>query len=89
MKIKPSTALRNEYNDISSYCKEQDQPVYITKNGEGDLVVMSIDYYTRREEQLDLREKLLEALMKKISGEKTYDLAEADERLKGLIDGNL
>ncbi len=89
MKIKPSTALRNEYNDISSYCKEQDQPVYITKNGEGDLVVMSIDYYTRREEQLDLREKLLEALMKKISGEKTYDLAEADERLKGLIDVNL
>ncbi|NYB72925.1 type II toxin-antitoxin system Phd/YefM family antitoxin [Sedimentibacter hydroxybenzoicus DSM 7310] len=89
MKIKPSTALRNEYNDISSYCKEQDQPVYITKNGEGDLVVMSIDYYTRREEQLDLREKLLEALMKKISGEKTCDLAEVDERLKGLIDGNL
>ena len=89
MKIKPSTSLRNEYNDISSYCKEQDQPVYITKNGEGDLVVMSIDYYTRREEQLDLREKLLEALMKKISGEKTYDLAEVDERLKGLIDGKL
>lgn len=89
MKIKPSTSLRNEYNDISSYCKEQDQPVYITKNGEGDLVVMSIDYYTRREEQLDLREKLLEALMKKISGEKTYDLAEVDERLKGLINGKL
>lgn len=89
MKIKPSTALRNEYNEISSYCKEKEQPVYITKNGEGDLVVMSIDYYTRREEQLDLREKLLEALMKKISGEKTYELNEVSERLNGLIDGKL
>lgn len=89
MIIKPSTSLRNEYNEISSYCKEKEQPVYITKNGEGDLVVMSIDLYRSREEQLDIREKLLEALMQKLNGAKTYSLEEANERLQDLLDEKL
>lgn len=87
--IKPSTSLRNEYNEISSYCKEKEQPVYITKNGEGDLVVMSIDLYNSREEQLEIREKLLEALMQKLNGAKTYLIEEVDERLQGLLDERL
>lgn len=89
MIIKPSTSLRNEYNEISSYCKEKEQPVYITKNGEGDLVVMSIDLYRSREEQLDIREKLLEALMQKLNGAKTYSLEEANKRLQDLLDEKL
>ena len=43
MMIKPSTCLRNEYNDIAEFCKLEKQPVFLTKNGEGDLVVMSIE----------------------------------------------
>lgn len=88
MIIKPSTALRNEYNDISRFCKEKMQPVFLTKNGEGDLVVMSIETYLYREEMLDLREKLLEAEAAKISGAKKYTIEEVSERLKGLINGN-
>lgn len=61
-------------NDISTFCKEKQQPVFITKNGEDDLVVMSIEYYTRREEMLDLREKLLEAEAQKLNGVKTYSI---------------
>lgn len=87
--IKPSTSLRNEFNEISSYCKEKEQPVYITKNGEGDLVVMSIDLYNSREEQLEIREKLLEALMQKLNGAKTYSIEEVNERLQGLLDEKL
>lgn len=89
MIIKPSTALRNEYNEISTYCKEKQQPIFITKNGVGDLVVMSIDLYTRKEEQFDLREKLLEAEMQKINGAKTYSIEEVSARLKGLINGKI
>ncbi len=87
MKIKPSTSLRNEYNEISNYCKESLEPIYLTKNGEGDLVVMSIEAYTYREEILDLREKLLDAEMEKINGAKSYSVDEVSERLRGLIDG--
>lgn len=89
MIIKPSTALRNEYNEISALCKEKQQPVFVTKNGEGDLVVMSIEYYTRREEMLDLREKLLEAEAQKLSGTKTYSIDEVSSRIRGLIHGDL
>ena len=89
MKIKPSTALRNEYNEISNYCKESMEPVYLTKNGEGDLVVMSIEAYTYREEILDLREKLLDAEMDRINGAKSYSIDEVSERLRKLIDGQI
>jgi len=87
--IKPSTALRNEYNSISELCKEKREPVFLTKNGEGDLVLMSIEAYQYREEMLDLREKLLSAEANRLSGAKTYTIAEVSERLRGLIDGNL
>jgi len=89
MLIKPSTALRNEYGAISDFCKEKQEPVFLTKNGEGDLVVMSIETYKFREEMLDFREKLLSAEANRLSGAKTYTLAEVSERLRGLIDGNL
>lgn len=88
MMIKPSTSLRNDYNDIASFCKEKNQPVFLTKNGEGDLVVMSMEHYAYREELLDLREKLLEAEAQRISGEKTYSLDEINTELERLINGD-
>ena len=42
--IKPITDLRNT-NEISELCHKQQQPVFITKNGYGDLVVMSMETY--------------------------------------------
>lgn len=44
-KILSSTVLRNSYNDVSELCHSTDEPVFITKNGSGDLAVMSIDAY--------------------------------------------
>ena len=50
---------------------------------------MSIEYYTKRAELLDLREKLLEAEAQKLNGTKTYSIDEVSSRLRGLIDGEL
>jgi len=43
--IKSSTDLRNNYNEISSLCHSIREPIFITKNGQGDLAVMSIEAY--------------------------------------------
>ncbi len=40
--IKPSAAIRKNYNEISALCKSSKEPVFLTKNGEGDLVVLDI-----------------------------------------------
>ncbi len=49
MYIRPSSALRNEYNEIAKICKEQGVPVYLTINGREDTVLMSVDEYERLE----------------------------------------
>lgn len=45
--IRPSSDLRNKYNEISEFCHKYSEPVYITKNGYGDLAVMSIDTFEK------------------------------------------
>ena len=59
MNIRPSEAIRQNYDEIAELCRETGEPVYLTKNGEGDLVVMDIENFTRREKMLKLREQLL------------------------------
>ena len=45
--IRPSADLRNNYNEISEFCHKYYEPVYITKNGRGDLAVLSIEAYEK------------------------------------------
>jgi prevent-host-death family protein len=52
--IKSSTDLRNNYNDISAFCHQNREPVFITKNGQGDLAVMSIETYEMLSGKLEL-----------------------------------
>lgn len=52
--IKSSTDLRNNYNEISKFCHESREPVFITKNGQGDLAVMSIETYEMLNGKLEL-----------------------------------
>jgi PHD/YefM family antitoxin component YafN of YafNO toxin-antitoxin module len=68
--IKSISSLRHRTREIASICHNQDEPVYLTTNGEGDLVVMSIDHYERLKARADLFEKLEVAQAQATSGEK-------------------
>lgn len=82
MLIKASAALRNDYAMISALAKETKEPIYITKNGEGDLVLMSIDAFEKREQMLQLRARVLQAEQERIDGEPTISVSEARKRLR-------
>ena len=56
--IRPSADLRNNYNEISEFCHEYSEPVFITKNGKGDLAVMSIEEYERLSGKFELYQML-------------------------------
>jgi len=82
MIIKPSASLRNDYSAISNLAKETKEPIYITKNGEGDLVVMSLEAFEKREEILKLRAKVLQAEQERLDGAKSLNISDVRKLLE-------
>lgn len=66
--IRPSADLRNSYNEISEFCHKYPEPVFITKNGQGDLAVMSIETYERLIGKAELYRLIEEGLASQKSG---------------------
>ncbi len=82
--IRPSADLRNRYNEISQFCHEYAEPVFITKNGKGDLAVLSIEAYEKLCGKFELYSLLYEGLQAEKSGNaKPFDDVMNDLR-KGL-----
>ena len=74
MLIKSSSALRNDYDNLVKLTVEKNEPIYITRNGEGETVFMSIEAYEKREAELKLLQKLLFAERNRINGAPTHTI---------------
>ena len=85
MNIRPSAAIRQNYNEIAELCRGTHAPVYLTKHGEGDLVVMDIESFVRREKMLALREQLLAVEEDRLAGRKGCTIDELDSYLDTLL----
>lgn len=85
MNIRPSAAIRQNYNEIAELCRGTHAPVYLTKNGEGDLVVMDIESFSRREKMLALREQLLAVEEDRLAGRKGCTIDELDSYLDAVL----
>lgn len=93
MNIRPSAAIRQNYNEVADLCRKTHEPVFLTKNGEWDLVVMDIETYNQREMMLKLREELLLVEEERMRGSKGYSVDEVVSMMQDAIkeaasDGN-
>jgi prevent-host-death family protein len=87
--IKSSTDLRNNYNEISTFCRESREPVFITKNGQGDLAVMSIETYEMLTGKLELYQLLDEGRTAVKAGRKRPLQNVMQDIRQEMIDGKL
>jgi prevent-host-death family protein len=83
--IKPISALRNKANEISNLAHESDEPIFITRNGEGDMVVMSIASYSKLQLKLELFGKLAVAQSQRATGDKGRTVSQVMKDLRKRI----
>jgi len=79
--IRPITDLRNT-NEISDICHKTSEPIFITKNGYGDLVIMSMETYEKKLALADIYQKLAEAEADMAKGSPLLDGEEVLRRLR-------
>jgi prevent-host-death family protein len=84
-KIRPVSDLRNKFSDISRAVHEADEPVYLTKNGRGDMVVMSLETYEKNLFESEIYIKLKEAEYQAASNKKRYTHDEVMTELCNVI----
>ena len=87
MNIMASADIRVNYNKVVEKCIESGEPIYLTKNGQGELVVMDIASFEKREQELRAQQLVLESIAARLAGEKDYTLDETNKLLSKLIEG--
>jgi prevent-host-death family protein len=83
--IKPISDLRNKSNEISELAHNSNEPIFITKNGESDLVVMSMSHYSKLQLKLELLGTLSVAQNQKTIGDKTRTLKQVMANIRTTI----
>jgi len=83
--IKSSSELRKNYNSIAEICRTTKTPVFLTRNGAGDTVLMDVDTYNKREDDLATAERLLSAERARLQGVKAYTVNEFEENMRVAI----
>jgi prevent-host-death family protein len=83
--IKPISDLRNKANEISNLAHTTDEPIFITRKGEGDMVVMSMAHYGKLQLKLELFSKLAVAQAQRASGDKGRTLSQVMTDLRKRI----
>lgn len=88
-RIRPISDLRNNANEISDFCRQTREPVYITRNGTGDMVVISIEEYERQQALIDLYSKLAVAEQEINSGVEGEDFLAVARQVRERVHGKL
>ena len=88
MIIKASAEIRTNYNAVIEECRQTGEPIYLTKNGQGEAVVMDIASFEKREQMLRAQQMVLEAYIEILAGSKTFTTDEIKTMMNKIIEGN-
>ena len=83
--IKPSSELRKNYNSVAEICRVYKTPVFLTRNGEGDTVLMDLETFSIREENLAAAERLLAAERARLEGTRGFTVDEFSKNMRNAI----
>lgn len=87
--IRPISDLRNSANEISDFCRQTREPVFITRNGTGDMVVMNLEEYERQMALIDIYGKLAVAEQQIADGAEGKDFSSVAKQMRERIHGSI
>ena len=86
VEIRPITDLRNNFKGISDKVHSSDEPIYLTKNGYGDMVVMSIKTFEQFQDKQELKQRIIESeTLQQQQGGKYYSHDEVFDMMEQTI----
>lgn len=78
MMIRSATTLRNDYDKMVKLSQERQEPIFLTRNGEGEMVFLPIELWEKREAELNLLAESLRREQNLAAGAKTYSMQEME-----------
>ena len=85
MVIRSATALRNDYDGMVRLSKERQEPIYLTRNGDGEMVFLPIELWEKREAELNLLAEMLRREQNQLAGVKTYSMDEMESLTEDIL----
>lgn len=86
MVIRSATALRNDYDGMVRLSKERQTPIFLTRNGDGEMVFLPIELWEKREAELDLLAEMLRRERSMLAGSRTADMSQMRAMTEELLD---
>ena len=85
MVIRSATALRNDYDGMVKLSKERQEPIYLTRNGDGEMVFLPIELWEKREAELNLLAEMLRREENRIAGARMYSMDEMEALTEDIL----
>ena len=85
MVIRSATALRNDYDGMVKLSQERQEPIFVTRNGDGEIVLLPIELWEKREAELNLLAEMLRREQNQLAGAKTSSMGEIEALTEDIL----
>ncbi len=85
MMIRSATAMRNDYDGMVKLSKEKQEPIFITRNGDGEMVFLPLELWEKREAELNLLSEMLRREENRLAGAKTFTQKQVRDMARELL----